>query len=104
MGEQVEYGPKERFWLWTMAGFGLVGVNGVFIYGLLKPDVLRGALTNPVALAFVIEALLLMVAMAYLLAKWRVSRLSWPWFVLLSFLGSMAFALPIVLLWPKRRR
>jgi len=38
----------------------------------------------------------------YLLTRWRVSRLSRAWSVLLSLLGSKAFALPIVLLWPRR--
>jgi len=103
MGEDVEYGSRERFWLWTLAGFGLVVLNGVFVYGLFEPEVLREALTNPLALVFIGEALLLVAVLAYLLTKWRVSRLSWPWFVLLSLLGSMAFALPVVLLWPRRQ-
>lgn len=104
MGEEVEYGPTERFLLWTLAGFGFVVLNGVFIYGLLEPQMLREAMTNPLALVFIGEALVLVGVMAYLLAKWRVSRLPWPWFVLLSLLGSMAFALPVVLLWPKKHR
>lgn len=62
------------------------------------------ALTNPIALAFIIEALVLMGVFAYLLTKWQVVKLHWGWFIFLSLLGSMAFALPIVLLWFRRVR
>jgi len=100
----VEYQRLERLLLWALAVLGFLGVNGVFLYGLLRPTVFDEALGNPIALAFMIEAMLLMGAFAYLLTKWRVSRLSWIWFVVLSLLGSMAFALPIVLLWPRPAR
>jgi len=103
MSADVEYGPVERFWLWALAGFGLVVLNGVFVYGLFEPQMLREAITNPLSLVFIGEALLLVGVLSYLLAKWQVSRLSWPWFVLLSLIGSMAFALPVVLLWPKKQ-
>ena len=36
--------------------------------------------------------------------RWDVSRLFWQWFVFLSLLGSMAFALAIVLLFPARAK
>ena len=97
----VECQRSEQVVLWALAVFGFVVVNGAFLYGLLTPGVLAEALANPVALAFMVEAMLLLGALAYLLTKWRVSRLSWVWFIVLSMLGSMAFALPIVLLWPR---
>ena len=99
------YSRFERFWLWALGIFGFVGVNGAFAYGmLLDPDALGAALTNPVAAAFIVVALVLVGVFAYLFSKWGVSRLAWGWFVFLSFLGSMAFAIPIVLLFPRRRR
>ncbi|MEO8683116.1 MAG: hypothetical protein ABI665_28985 [Vicinamibacterales bacterium] len=102
-GRGVEYGTQERFWLWTLAVVGAVGLNTAFMYGLLvRPELLDQAMQNPVSLAFIIESLLLMGAFAYLLRKWGVSRLHWGWFVGLSLLGSMALALPVVLL-SKRR-
>lgn len=101
----MEYSRRERFWLWCLAVFGFFAVNTAFLYGLLfEPDLLLAALTNPVSAAFVVEALVLMGVFAYLLTKWGVGRLRWWWFVVLSLLGSMAFALPIVLLWPRRPR
>ena len=100
MGEEVQYSPRERFWLWTLAVWGFLIVNGAFVYGLLQPGAMVEAMANPLALAFMVEALVLVGVIAYLLSKWRVSRMSWWWFVLLSLFGSMAFALPIVLLCP----
>lgn len=103
MANEVVYSDRERFWLGCMSAFGLSVVNGAFIYGMLfHPNAALNALTNPIALAFIVEALVLMGVLAYLLAKWRVTRLHWGWFVGLSLLGSMAFALPIVLLWSRR--
>lgn len=96
---RFEYSPAERAFLWSLAVVGLVGVNGAFVYGLVQPGVMNAALTNPISLAFMVEAIVLLIAFAYLLTKWRVSRLSPLWFVALSFLGSMAFALPVALLW-----
>lgn len=100
---QVSYSSRERAALWTLAILGFVGVNGAFLYGaLFVPGALAGALSNPVAAAFVLEATLLLVALAYLLTKWGVNGLGRTWFVVLSLVGSMAFALPAVLLWPSR--
>ena len=105
MGNGVKYSSRERFWLWTLAVFGFVVVNGAFVCGLLfQPGAFSEAMTNPIAAAFIVEAMLLVGVFAYLLSKWRVTRLPWWWFVLFSLFGSMVFALPIVLLWPRRRR
>lgn len=100
----TEYSPTERFWLIALAVFGFAAVNGAFFYGFFaQPGSLKAALTNPISLAFLVEALLMLGALAYLLGKWGVGRLSWTWFLFLSLVGSMAFALPVVLLWRGRR-
>ena len=99
----MDYSAPERFWLWTLAIVGVVGLNTAFMYGLVvRPELLAQAMSNPVSLAFILESLLLMCAFAYLLNKWGVSRMHWGWFVALSLLGSMALALPVVLLGKKR--
>ena len=100
---EVEYSRHERFWLWALGIFGFVGVNGAFFYGILfDPNALQAALTNPVAAAFMVEAMILVGVFAYLFCKWGVMRIAWGWFVFLSLLGSMAFAIPIVLLFQRR--
>jgi hypothetical protein len=104
MTRTVEYSPTERRWLWLAAATGFFGLNAVFIYGLVRPEVMQSALTNPVSLAFMAEALLLLVLLAYLLPKWGVGRLRRTWFVALALLGSLAFALPVMLLWRGRPR
>lgn len=102
MTHTTEYSFRERFWLWALAVFGFFTVNTAFLYGVFfQPDALTSALTNPISLAFIIEALVLMGVFAYLLKKWGVVTFHWGWFVTLSLLGSMAFALPIVLLWQR---
>lgn len=104
MAGGVEYSARERLFLWSLSVLGFVVLNAVFLYGLLfRPEWIRAAHTNPVSAVFIAEALVLTGTFAWLLTKWGVSRLHWAWFVVLSLLGSMAFALPIVLLWPGRR-
>jgi protein-S-isoprenylcysteine O-methyltransferase Ste14 len=101
----ILYTGRERAALWAVAVFGFVAVNGAFLYGsLADPHAMQEALTNPISAAFIAEAFVLMGVFAYLFAKWGVASLSWRWFVLLSLLGSMAFALPVVLLYRAGKR
>ena len=98
-----EYSPGERAALIALGGFGLVALNSLFLYGLLaRPESLVEAFTNPISLVFIVESFLLLGLFAYLMSKWGVLRLRWGWFVALALLGSMLFALPIVLLWGRR--
>lgn len=97
-----EYSRAERAALIALGVFGFVAINGTFIYSLrFQPRALDEAMANPLSAAFMVEALVLAGALAYLLRKWGVSRVSWVWFVVLSLVGSIAFALPVALLWPR---
>jgi hypothetical protein len=103
MEREIAYTPRERAALWTLAAVGGLGVNGLFVHGLLaRPGAMAGALGNPIALAFVLEAFVLLGMLAYLLPRWGVSRRSRFAFVALSLLGGIVFALPVVLLWRRR--
>jgi hypothetical protein len=89
----------------VLAAVGLLGINGVFLWSLYaRPGTVEAALSNPLALAFVIEAMLLVVTLAWLFRKLGLTRLGWGWFVVLSLVGSLAFAIPVALLLPKRER
>jgi len=100
----VEYTPNERLALIVIAAVGLIALNGVFLYGVLfHAELITNALKNPISCAFVVEAFVLMGVLAYLLAKWGVSRVHWGWFVVLSVAGGLAFALPVVLLITERQ-
>jgi hypothetical protein len=93
------YSPRERRWLWTLALVGLLGLNGIFLYAAARdPAALRAAMANPVSAAFIVEALVLTGAFAYLLAKWRVTGIHWGWFVAASLVGGLAFAVPVAIL------
>jgi len=100
MTTNPQYSDRERFWLTVLAVVGLAAINGAFLYAVFfRPDQLRLAMTNPIAIAFIVEALLLTGALAYLLRRWKVAHLSAGWFIFLSLAGGLAFALPVVLLW-----
>jgi len=55
--------------------FGFLAVNGAFFYGVLfEPDAISTALANPLAGAFIAEALVLVGVFAYLFERWEVSQ------------------------------
>ncbi len=47
------------------------------------------------ALAFIIDVFLTMCLLAYYFARKPIGRVRWPWFVLLSLMGGLAFSLPL---------
>ncbi|HJR52087.1 MAG TPA: hypothetical protein VJ982_00090 [Gemmatimonadota bacterium] len=99
----MEYSRAERISLWLLAAVGLIGINGAFLWTLYaRPGALDAALRNPLAIAFMIEAMLLVVALAWLFRKVGLTRLGWGWFVVLALVGSLAFAVPVALLTPRR--
>ena len=101
MNEHIQYSLRERACLWAIAIIGLLGLNGAFLYGVLFiPNAMADAMQNPISLAFMFEAVLRVGMLAYLMTRWKVGRLSWRWLVALSLLGGLAFAIPIVVLWP----
>jgi hypothetical protein len=104
MPERPSYSPRERAGLWLLASLGLAGINGAFLVGLATPGALSAALSNPVSLAFIVEAFVLVGLLAYLIDKWGVATLEWPWLVALSLLGGLAFAVPVVILWRRPGR
>ena len=100
-----DYTRAERLGLWALGAIGLLGINGVFVWGMLtRPEVVSETFANPLALAFMAEAMFLVVTLAWLFRKWGLTRLGWVWFVALSLFGSLAFAIPVALLLPRRER
>lgn len=93
------YTRAERAWLVALAVVAFVGLNGAFLYGVVAvPGALVDAMRNPVSAAFMVEAFVMTVVLAWLLTRWGVSGISRAWFVVLSVLGGVAFALPVALL------
>ena len=79
-----------------LAILALVGPNGLYVYyAITAPELNQAALRNPIALAFMIEAMMLLGVFL-----WQVYRLTRSWiqvslYLILSFVGSLAFSLPL---------
>jgi len=101
----TDYSRAERLGLWTLGATGVFGINGVFVWVVLtRPEAVRETFANPLALASMAEAMLLVVTLAWLFRKWGLTRLGWDWFVALALFGSLAFAVSVALLLPRRER
>jgi hypothetical protein len=91
--------PKQRLLLTLAAVFGLLGPNGVFLYyALFRRDDLLTAMRDPVTLAFVIEAFLVVALLAWYFAWRPLGRWGWKLFVVLSLVGGLGFGIPAFLL------
>ena len=90
-------------WLLVVAAFGFLVPNGFFIHWLMAGDKsLDAVLRNELALGFMIDCALTMVLLAWLFAVRPLGRVRWPWFVVLSLAGGLAFSIPLYL-WLNRR-
>ena len=81
--------------LLIIALFGLLVPNGIFIYWLLTEFRTFGeVLQNKLAVAFIIDAFLAMLLIAYYFAAHPIGKIKWYWFVVLSLVGGLGFSLP----------
>ena len=89
---------KLRPLLLALAIFGLLGINGPFLYfALVEKDVYEAGMKNGLALVFISEAFLLLGFFAFLIAKLGWKKPGWFFFVCMSLLGSLAFSIPLQL-------
>ena len=76
----------------------LLGPNGMYLYSAItNPELNQQAFQNPISLAFIIEAMMLLG-----LFLWYVFKETKSWskviiYLTLSFVGSLAFSLPLFL-------
>ena len=88
--------PVQQKVFLVLAVVGFVGPNGVFLYyAFADYAVVAAAQSNPVAAAFIGEALFLMVLLAWLLHRQLPDTKRWLEFVGASLLGSLAFSVPL---------
>ncbi|MEO6394242.1 MAG: hypothetical protein ABIP75_20480 [Pyrinomonadaceae bacterium] len=81
--------------LLLIALFGLFVPNGIFIYWLIYEH--RSPMdfvTNHLALAYIIDAMMVLAILAIYFARKPIGRVKWYWFVLLSLIGGLGFSLP----------
>lgn len=94
---------REQVVLIGIATAGGLGLNGVFLYVVcLRHDLLDRALSDPIAWALMIEALLVTGVLAWLFARRGIGGLTPVWFWLLSLAGGLGFSLPVMLLSERR--
>ena len=90
-------------WLVAVALFGLLVPNGIFVYWLLTEfNGFGDVLGNKLALAFMIEAFLVLGIMTIFFARNPIGRVKWYWFVVLSLIGGLGFGIPFYYWWNKR--
>jgi hypothetical protein len=91
-------------WLILVAAVGLLGPGGLFLYWLFNDySSISAALSDRMALAFFVDLLMSTFLLAYLFARKSLGPVKWPWFVLLSLLGTLAFSIPLFI-WLNWRR
>lgn len=91
-------------WLLIVAAFGMLLPNGLFLYWLFHDySSLSAALSDRLALAFVLDVFGSTGLLAYLFARKPLGPVKWPWFLVLSLLGTLCFSIPLYL-WLNWRR
>jgi hypothetical protein len=82
--------------LLAMAAFGLFVPNGLFVYWLVYEFHGWGAVfADRLALGFILDAFLAVGLLAVWFARRPIGPVRWPAFVALSFIGGLAFSLPL---------
>jgi hypothetical protein len=90
--------------LLATAAFGLLVPNGLFLYAAAtRPELVKAALANSVALAFMLEALVLLVLFGCLIRARGFRSPGWSLFVVWSLVGGLAFSVPFFL-WRHSRK
>jgi hypothetical protein len=91
-------------WLLAVAAIGLVLPGGIFSYWLFHDAVsLQAALADRLAVAFGVDLAGSTLLLGFLFARRPIGPVKWPWFLVLSFLGTLWFGIPMYL-WLNWRR
>jgi hypothetical protein len=81
--------------LLIVALFCLIVPNGIFLYwSATEFRSFSDYYQNKLALAFIIEAFMVMFLLAFYFAKNPPGRFKWYWFVVLSLVGGIGFSIP----------
>jgi hypothetical protein len=91
----MELSKIQRVILWIVSAIGLFGINGLFLYAaIFRPEQMEEVHTNLFAMAFIIEAFVLLPLFCYLIAVAGFKSPGWKSFLVLSLVGSLAFSIP----------
>lgn len=82
--------------LLIIALFGLIVPNGLFVYWLLyEYNGLADVAQNKLALAFILDAFIVLCLLTYYFARRPIGKVKPYWFVALSLVGGLGFSLPL---------
>jgi hypothetical protein len=91
----IKAGGDCQMLLLVIALFGLIVPNGIFIYWLLNEfNGIDEVVQNKLAAAFIIDAVMAMLLLAYWFAVKPIGRIKWHWFIALSLVGGLGFSIP----------
>ena len=76
---------------------GNVVPGGLFLYWVRDHMSLRAMVSDTLAVAFFIDLLMSMLFLSYLFAKKRIGPVKWPWLIVATLLGTLAFGAPLFL-------
>ncbi|MEM6645333.1 MAG: hypothetical protein AAF730_03690 [Bacteroidota bacterium] len=91
--------------LWILGALGFLVLNPVFLYFYITdPALWDAAMANPISMVFIVEAFVLLGFGAWFIGRSKLTKPGWMAFVLLAMVGTLAFALPVFILWHLRKR
>ena len=94
-----------RRYLLAFAVFAAIVPNGLYLYSLVtRPDLNLAAMRNPVAMAFMIEAMMLLALFLVYVYRQTGSWRQVALYLAASFAGSLAFSLPLFLFFQSKQR
>ncbi|MCO5143894.1 MAG: hypothetical protein M9962_12455 [Oligoflexia bacterium] len=94
----MKIAPFQQKILMIVAVVALLGPNALYLYALFKdPSLNVSAMQNPVALAFMIEAMMLLGLFLWYVWIQTQSIAKVMTYLILSFIGSLAFSFPYFL-------
>ena len=83
-------------WLIVLAIVGMLAPGGLFLYWMLNDyTTLAAALSDRMAIAFFVDLVMSTLLLGCLFAKKPIGPVKWPWFIAFSFLGTLAFGIPL---------
>lgn len=93
-----DFSPVTRTVLLLIAIVAALGPNGLYIYSSIQdPELNQKALANPVALAFMMEAMVLLAIFLWFVFQRTRSVIQVIVYLVLTFVGSLAFSFPFFL-------
>ncbi|MEQ8352819.1 MAG: DUF2834 domain-containing protein [Leptospiraceae bacterium] len=97
-GNKIVLSKSLRIVLLLIAIAAAIGPNGIYLHALMtQPELNARAMANPVAQAFMIEAMMLLALFLWYVFKRTGSLLQVLIYLVLAFLGSLAFSFPMFL-------